>query len=365
LGHVRGASHDHSRIIRRSYHTSAYVRLAASAYDAWREVEADADLTLITRTGGVDLFPANAAIDPRPYRNSLDANGVEYEWLDGDEVRRRWPAFTQGTLVDDAAFAIHSAATGIVPANRGAATLRRLAVEHGAELRANSPVLRVHPGQGEVEVVTVDGGGRPISVTCGSVVVCTDAWTNRLLEPLGHRVAMAVTREQVSYFPVRPAQRLDDLAVGRFPVWIWMDDPSYYGFPMHGPAEVADRIKGSEDCGGPEIDPDTRGFDPDAGMEQRLGRFMADLLGDRFGRPKTTTCLYALTADRDFVVDRLPDHPEVVVGLGAAHGFKFAAWFGRVLADLALSGRRSADLVPFAIDRSGLRRPIDRQAWLV
>ena len=100
-------------------------------------------------------------------------------------------------------------------------------------------------------------------------------------------------------------------------------------------------------------------------MEQRLGRFMADLLGDRFGRPKTTTCLYALTADRDFVVDRLPDHPEVVVGLGAAHGFKFAAWFGRVLAELALSGRRSADLVPFAIDRSGLRRPIDRQAWLV
>ena len=40
LGHVRGASHDHSRIIRRSYHTPEYVRLTAGAYDAWREVEA-------------------------------------------------------------------------------------------------------------------------------------------------------------------------------------------------------------------------------------------------------------------------------------------------------------------------------------
>ena len=28
LGHVRGASHDTSRILRRSYHTPAYVRLA-------------------------------------------------------------------------------------------------------------------------------------------------------------------------------------------------------------------------------------------------------------------------------------------------------------------------------------------------
>jgi sarcosine oxidase len=58
---------------------------------------------------------------------------------------------------------------------------------------------------------------------------------------------MATTREQVSYFPTAD---LDDLRPGRFPVWIWMDDPSFYGFPTFGPPEVADRLKGSEDCGG-------------------------------------------------------------------------------------------------------------------
>ncbi len=35
LGHLRGASHDTSRILRRSYHTPAYVRLAGEAYDDW------------------------------------------------------------------------------------------------------------------------------------------------------------------------------------------------------------------------------------------------------------------------------------------------------------------------------------------
>ena len=38
LGHHRGASHDHARIIRRSYHTPGYVRQAGLAYAAWDEL---------------------------------------------------------------------------------------------------------------------------------------------------------------------------------------------------------------------------------------------------------------------------------------------------------------------------------------
>lgn len=73
------------------------------------------------------------------------------------------------------------------------------------------------------------------------------------------------------------------------------------------------------------------------------------------GRPlKTKTCLYTLTPDRDFVLDRLPEHPGVVVALGAAHAYKFAALFGKLLADLALDPeRRPPDprLGLFAVDR--------------
>ena len=64
LGHVRGASHDHSRIIRRSYHTAGYVALTAAAYEAWRAVERDADEEIILRTGGIDLFPPAAGDRP-------------------------------------------------------------------------------------------------------------------------------------------------------------------------------------------------------------------------------------------------------------------------------------------------------------
>ncbi len=354
LGHVRGASHDHSRIIRRSYHTPEYVRLTAGAYDAWQAVEADAGQQIITTTGGIDLFPPGGAIDPESYTSSLAANDVPFDWIDGNEVRRRWPVFADGTLVNADVMAVHSAETGIVPAGPGTAVLQRMARAHGAELREHSPVREIRPVDGEVDIVTDDGVTR-----VGHVVVTADAWTNKLLGSLGIHIPMAVTREQVSYFPHAD---LDRFAVGRFPVWIWMDDPSFYGFPMFGDLSG---VKASEDCGGSEVDPDTRTFDPDVPMEERLRTFLEGLVGPGFGAPRTTTCLYTLTSDRDFLLDRLPDHPQISVALGAAHGFKFASWFGRTMAGLACGEALDDELSIFSFAREGLHRPIDRAAWMV
>ena len=58
FGHANGASGDHSRIIRLSYHRPDYVRLAKRAYETWADVEAEADERIVTVTGGLDLWPA-------------------------------------------------------------------------------------------------------------------------------------------------------------------------------------------------------------------------------------------------------------------------------------------------------------------
>lgn len=354
LGHVRGASHDHSRIIRRSYHTPEYVRLAADAYRTWETVEHDAGERIVTRTGGIDLFPAGGSIDPSTYTESLRAEGVEHEWIGAEEIHRRWPVFAAGSIIGDDVHAIYSADTGIVPAGRATATLQRLARAHGAHLRDHTAVREIVPVGGEVDVITDHG-----AVRCGSVIIAADAWTNRLLASLGHTLPLVVLREQVSYFP---RADLGAFQADRFPVWIWMDDPSFYGFPVYGDLTA---VKAAEDCGGAEVDPDDRTFDADPVMEQRLGTFLADLVGPGFGAPRSTTCLYTLTSDRDFVCDRLPGIPQVVVALGAAHGFKFASWFGRSLASLAADGSPGADLAPFSFARPSLMVPITRDAWLV
>ena len=56
-------------------------------------------------------------------------------------------------------------------------------------------------------------------------------------------------------------------------------------------------------------------------------------------------CLYEMSPDGHFVLDRLPGVPQVIVGAGfSGHGFKFAPVVGEILADYAQSGqtRRSA-----------------------
>jgi sarcosine oxidase len=54
-----------------------------------------------------------------------------------------------------------------------------------------------------------------------------------------------------------------------------------------------------------------------------------------------------------------------VVGLGAAHGFKFAPTFGRMLADLATEGSTSSDVSAYGLDRPALTDPDYQAHWLV
>ncbi len=82
-------------------------------------------------------------------------------------------------------------------------------------------------------------------------------------------------------------------------------------------------------------------------------------------RRRTKTCLYTLTPDRDFVLDAVPGAPEVIVALGAAHGFKFASWFGRTVTELARTGTTASDISPFGFDRPALTDPAFVPNWMV
>jgi sarcosine oxidase len=343
IGHPNGASEDHSRIIRRSYHAPRYVELAAEAYRAWADLEADLGESLLVRTGGLDLFPAGSAIASTDYEESMAACGVPFEAMDGTEAMRRWPQW-HGLGRDMKV--LYQADTGIAPASRCNDAHRTLAREHGATLRDRTRVTRVRDGGGgDLSVEFMNTDGRRETVRCGSVVLAADSWTNELLDGFDLRLPLTTTKEQVIYFDAPDA---DAFAPERFPVWIWMDIPSFYGFPAFG----LPGPKAAQDVGGPEVTPDTRSFEPDPDAFDRVTAFVAKHLPGAAGVPlQVKTCLYTLTPDRDFVLDRVPGHPKVLMALGAAHGFKFASWFGRVLAELAVTRTTASDISAFAADR--------------
>ena len=352
LGHKRGASHDTSRILRHSYHTPGYVRLTQEAYADWADLERWSGEQLVTVVGGLDLFPADPAIPMDDYTASLDEVGIVHELLDVAEIGRRWPQFSlpAGTI------GLYQDRGAIVPAARGTALMQKLAAAAGAELRGSERVLSVVDGPSGVTVSTESE-----TFVADRVVVCADAWTNEVLAGLGVHVPLETTLEQATYFaPERPGS----FAPHHLPLWIWMDDPSYYGFPCYGEPTV----KAAQDCGGPVIDtsdPESRTSEPDPAMLERLASFVASVLPESGQPVRSIRCQYTLTPDRDFVLAPVPGHESVVVGLGAAHGFKFAPTFGRLLAELATVGTTTTDLTPYRLDRPALTDPAYQAHWLV
>jgi sarcosine oxidase len=337
FGHARGSSHDWSRIIRLSYFSPAYVRLAKEAYTAWDSLERDAAERLVFKTGGLDIGPRDGAIPLSNYADSMRACDVYFEQLDASEIRKRWPAWRIGEEIHG----LFQPDSGIVAADRATDALRRTASAFGATLRENTAITAIHSAAGEIDV---EAGGE--HYRCGKLIIAAGPWTDRALAHFGMRIPFEVTKEQVIYLK---AAGLQHFALGKWPIWIWMDDPSFYGFPVFG---ELDSVKITQDAGGKTVDPDTRGFEEDQEITARVTGFLDRYLPSALGPvQRLRTCLYALTPDRDFIIDRLPEHPNVSVAVGGGHGFKFASVIGRILSDLALDGRTAYGIDAFKVDR--------------
>lgn len=336
LGHAHGGSHDHSRIIRLSYHTPNYVRLAKQAYAAWAALEEENEASLILKTGGIDFSPPNSVIPIEDYSNSLDAETVPYEWLDADEVMRRWPQFR---ITNDVR-TLYQTESGIAPAAKCVAAHHRLARQHGATILENTAVTHIREVDGEVEVTA---GG--VVYSCRKLVIAAGAWSNHHLAHFNIQLPLTVTKEQVVYYDSPHAA---DFTPDRFPIWIWMDEPCYYGFPLYG--ESGPKV--AQDAGGQETSTETRNYEQDEGAFQRVDDFVRQVLPTAHAKPLyTKTCLYTMPPDRDFIVDFLPGSKNVMLAIGAGHAFKFSSVLGKILSGLALDGVSQSDLSAFGLDR--------------
>jgi sarcosine oxidase len=351
IDHVRGGSQDHSRIIRLSYHTPGYVRLAQQAYRAWATLEEEVSEKLIVKTGGLDFGPRVSALPLSDYSNSMQACDVPFETLDAAEIMRRWPQFR---LTDDI-HGLYQADSGIAPAAKCNAAHQLMARAHGATLLHKVPITSIqHAAGGEMEIVA----GRT-TYRCRKLVITAGAWSNTALTQFGLKLPLTVTQEQVTYFAT---PHLADFAPERFPIWIWMDEPSYYGFPVYGEAGT----KAAQDVGGEEVTADTRTFEPNPASFQRVENFLKQYIPTALGPViYTKTCLYTMPPDRDFVIDAVPGYENCVVAIGAGHAFKFASLIGKILSELAIDGATESDIEPFKIDRPILQMENPPKSFMV
>jgi len=342
IGHPYGGSQDHSRIIRLMYHDARYTALTPSTYTAWADVEEESGLQLVVKTGGVEIAAPDYVHDIDRYAAAMDAAAIPYERFGADELRRRYPQFN---VADDVSV-LYQESSGLVNAAHGIAAHMALARAHGAQVRTRCRVLGLEPQGDSVRVLTSEG-----VFACRRVVVTAASWTNDVIASTGFQIPLTVTQEQVTYYST---PHLREFAPGRFPIFIWKDRLDVYGFPVYG--EVA--TKAGIDASGAVVTPATRSLEPDPENERSLTEWLEQRI-PRFVGPTlyTKTCLYDMPPDREFIVDSLPEHPSVLVCVGAGHAYKFAALLGRLLSEMALDGRASLPVEGFTMRRPAVMDP--------
>jgi sarcosine oxidase len=336
-GHDKGSSHGESRMIRLSYfeHPS-YVPLARRAMEKWRELEELCGQTILTVTGVLEAgYPGCPIVEGS--LNASRLHDLDHEVLSAAEINRRFPSFT----VPSHWAGLYQPEGGFLRPELAIRQFVGLAERHGAEVRTRTRVLAIEP-LGSGVCVRTDTG----EIEAGSVIIATGAWIGDFAPEL--RPNLKLTRQVLGWFePLQPAYFSPD----RCPVFILeSEDDACYGFPDFAGTGVktASHRKGAYLSSAEDL-----AQDGGAGDEAQIRRMLVLAMPDANGPLRNMrTCIYTRTPDEDFVIDRSPVDPRIVLASPCSgHGFKFASVIGEVLADLALGKTPVNDISRFKLDR--------------
>jgi glycine/D-amino acid oxidase-like deaminating enzyme len=215
----------------------------------------------------------------------------------------------------------------------------------GAELLSGTEVLGWTTGD-SISVRTSAG-----DFQAERLIITAGAWASRMLGSLD--VPLEVRRKPLMWFGSdNPRTRAD----AGFPCYLFeLPSGVFYGFP-----EIDDRgLKAAEHSGGETVaDPlrvDRTLREADSAPVERF--LHAHLPAAQTPCREYAVCMYTMSPDEHFILDRHPHDPRVVFAAGlSGHGFKFTPVLGKALADLAADGATNLPIEFLSLNRLAATR---------
>jgi monomeric sarcosine oxidase len=336
LPHDRGSSHGHTRIIRQAYFEHAdYVPLLLESYRLWEELEQLAGRRLKRETGLLEVGPEDGVVVPGVLRAAAQ-HGLDVERLTASAIQRRWPALR----VPAALAGVFEPRAGLLHVEACVQACLDAAKHAGAELLTGVKVFDWSAG-GDIVVRTSAG-----DFHAARLVITAGAWSGELLAGLG--IELQVRRKVQLWFEASDHGVRSDAG---FPCYLFeLPHGVFYGFP-----EIDERgLKAAEHSGG-DVVADPLHVDRTLRESDRapVEAFLHAHLPKAIAPPREhSVCLYTVSPDEHFIVDRHPGDSRVVFAAGlSGHGFKFVPVLGSVLAELALDGKTDRPIGFLALKR--------------
>ncbi|WP_137290335.1 N-methyl-L-tryptophan oxidase [Natronorubrum halophilum] len=338
IPHTSGSSHGITRIIRRAYYEHpSYIPLVERAYELWDDLAERTGRDVIHRTGSIDA----GAEDDIVFEGSLEScerYDIPHEVLTSREVTERFPGYQ---LPEDH-LAVYQPDGGFVVPEQAIVAHVEQAQAAGGEIRARERVDGwTDTADGSVRVETDRG-----TYEAAKLVLAAGAWNAKFADALE---GLAVPERQVlAWFQPETPSRFEP---DQFPVWnLSVPEGRFYGLPIY---DVPGMKLGRYHHRDERVDPDDYETDPQPEDERILREFAENYFPEGAGPTmRLATCMFTNSPDEHFILDTLPDYPQVVVGAGfSGHGFKFASAIGEVLADLATESETEHSIEMFSLER--------------
>jgi monomeric sarcosine oxidase len=334
LAHDWASSHGLSRAIRHEYGPAAiYTEMVTRSLALWDELARETGRHLYTETGVLTLGQPNDG-HTLPGYEVMRAAGLPIERLTSEECAARFPQFCAAEF----GAITYNASGGMLAASECVRALAIRLQARGGTLREGVHVVRVEPAGTGGHVILADG----TTLEADRVVITAGPWIHDVLHDL--LLPIQATQAQVIYLAGLPKE---SFAVGRFPTFL--ADMSYYGFPLHG----SNWFKVAWHGRGADANPNDP-YPPDMAQVEDIRAFLRRIIPSAAEGELALVdrCMYDMSPDEDFILDRHPGDPGVIIGSGfSGHGFKFGVLIGELLAALALDAAPEFPLDRFRLDR--------------
>src|SRR5579871_4068861 len=354
--HDQGSSHGDTRITRQAIGEGLeFVPLVLRSDEIWRELEAQSGRALATRCGCLVLasptMPGTHHGSTSFLQDTIDAArrfSIPHQVLRSAEIQHQFP---QLRLDDDEAGYFEPGAGFLRPEACISAQLD-LARQAGAQLCLKEAVTSMTTSSPQTVEVRTDRA----TYSAAHVIVAAGAWIPKLLGP-EYAALFRIYRQTLCWFALESHQ--DRYTPEHFPVFIWITGnrprDMMYGFPAVDGSGGGMKIATEQYEA--TVDPDAI---PREVAESEIAALHAEYIAPRFPDVspqclRSTTCLYTVTSDSKFVIDRFPNSDNVwFASACSGHGFKHSPAIGEALVRQALHESPLVDLSMFGMRRFGL-----------
>lgn len=348
--HAYGSTHGDTRITRLAIGEGAeYVPLVMRSHELWREIEREVGYELLNQCGGLIMSTHS---DQQKHGTAdflyqtieiAEQYRINHEKLTAAQMKSRFPELNLAGAEDG----YYEPEAGFLRPEKCLQANLELTEKYGGNVHFGERAVSFEANNDFVQVWTDRA-----TYTAEKLVISVGPWINDLID--NYTDIFKIYRQVLYWFDLK--DQASYATYSKLPVFIWEfgggHDNFIYGFPAidgaTGGLKVASEdytVENAPDQAKREVTADE--------IDNMYERYIKDRLpGLSRNCIRAASCLYTVTPDHRFVIDRHPHHDNIIIASPCSgHGFKHSAAIGEVLAQLTMTGKSDIDISAFALSR--------------